>query len=165
MRVEGSRMRNTTLGGASPGGNCFSTPMMVRECPSCCRYSGGLSAWQPSGQPSNMQAWSRGAKCHANHGGDESPWACSRGGVSLCMTPFVALIVLTYPLCKATQDCRLPHQCLYVSAQNGAATSRSKYTQPSHSCRRVQRMQSCSGATSHTGFAVIAEQPGTALCE
>ena len=39
-------MRNTIFGCPTPLENCFSTPMMVRECPSCCRYSGGLSAWQ-----------------------------------------------------------------------------------------------------------------------
>ena len=50
VRVEGSRMRNTIFGCPPLLEYCFSTPIMVRECPSCCRYSGALSGQQHGAQ-------------------------------------------------------------------------------------------------------------------
>ena len=80
MRVEGSKTRNTVLGGPLPLGTCFSTPMMVREWPSCCRYSGGLSASrQHNTQPSTAQQCLMGAVLHAIYGP-----SLGRTGAGIC---------------------------------------------------------------------------------
>lgn len=58
VRVEGSKISSATLGGSPAVRNTFSMPMMVRECPSCCRYSGDLSAWQDQSSASSQTFYS-----------------------------------------------------------------------------------------------------------